>query len=64
MSGGEPQVCSGTVASVDLQCGIEVCCFGLVGAPASFVWCGCTMSVSYIGSTYGRSEVRGYKSQS
>ena len=37
VSGGEPQVCSEAVASVDLQCGIEVCCFGLVGAPASFV---------------------------
>ena len=46
VSVGEPQVCFGIVASVDVQYGIEVCCFGLVGAPASFVLCGCSMNVS------------------
>ena len=47
VSGGEPQVCFGIVARVDVQYGIEVCCFGLVGAPASFVLCGCSMNISY-----------------
>ena len=37
VSAGGPQVCFGIVASVDVQYGIEVCCFGLVDAPASFV---------------------------